>query len=128
MLAIRIGLAAISTGLPSMSLISNGYGPGIASGVDIGSCSGVGSTAGGTVGVDIAVWAVAGTELGVGLGAGVGVGGLSVGATVAVGSTASSPHGPEFEHGAMTMTIASARNKDRTHTLFRVMMFNLVTQ
>lgn len=65
-----------------------------------------------------------GAEVGVGLGAG--VGGLSVGATVVAGSTASSLQGPEFEHGAIMMTKVSARNRATANTLLRVMMFNLV--
>lgn len=86
----------------------------MASGVEVGSGSGSG------VGCSTTAW--------VGVGTAVGVGGLSGVETVAVGSTASSLQGPEFEHGAMTMTNANARKRDTAQTLFRVMMFNLVTR
>ena len=134
MLAIRIGLAAISTGLPIMSVICSGYGPGI--GVAPVTDSAVGSTAGSDVrvvrGVDSAlgveVEAVVGREVEVGLGAGAVVGELSVGDAVAVGSTLPSLQGPESEHGAMIRINGNARKRDTAQILFRVMMFTLVTR
>ena len=92
----------------------------------------MGRSAGACVGMGTGIEVAVGSEVEAGVGArvGTGVGGVEVsaGVTVAVDEAESSSQGPEFEHGAMIRTNANAKNKAKANALFRVMMFDLITQ